>query len=93
MDSRINIQANLSRLEQAVKKMGAKIRSFDIGSPENKTIIELERAEGIVIYINDLETKEGLLHYKDIQVALFIPDHSRRNDLFDRTIHDGSKGN
>ena len=88
----INIQVDLSRLEVAVKKMGTAIQPFDLGNSESDIAIELERAEGVEIKLEDLEVKQGLLHYKDMQIVLFIPDHSRKRGLFEDAVNNGSKG-
>ena len=89
----VNIQVDLSPLEKAVKQMGTAIQPFNLGGAKNDIVIDLERAEGVEIKLEDLEVKQGLLHYRDMQVVLFIPDHSRWGGLFERTVNDGSKGN
>lgn len=92
MNNRINIQVDLSRLEEAVNKIVTEKRPVDMGNRQDKMRIELERAEGVEIDLNDLETRKGLLHYKGMQVVLFIPVHSWK-DSFNRAVIDGSKGN
>ncbi|MFK0570695.1 HNH endonuclease [Endozoicomonas sp.] len=92
MSQPMNIQVNLSDLRAAAEQMGAEKRRHDLGAGDD-TAIQLERAEGIEISLADLETREGLLHYKDMQVVLFIPDHSRRQGFFEKAVDDGSKGN
>ncbi len=88
----MKLNVDFSQLHDAVRRMGAKERTFDLESELSPIdTIDGDLKRGIAIDAGELEyIDKGLLSYKGRQVLLYIQDHSGR---VDDALIDGSKGN
>ncbi|ADJ27697.1 HNH endonuclease [Nitrosococcus watsonii] len=87
----MKLNADLSALHAAVRRMGAEPVAFSLerqAKPLDSIDIKLE--EGIALPLNEVEIHNGLLSYQGRQVLLYIQDHGNR---IKKLLEEGSKGN
>jgi hypothetical protein len=87
------LTVDFSRLEQAIKTMGADLIEFEVS---NKVIpiepIDKQLGEGFEVSFEDIEFETGLASYQGRQVLLYIKDHSYNNKIYG-VLKDGALGN
>ena len=85
------LNVDFSALHDAVRKMGAEQRDFDVGRielPIDPIDLQLER--GIELPdLNDIEIDNGLLSYKGRQILLYIQDQGSK---ITEVLQEGDKG-
>lgn len=95
MSSLMRLEIDLSRLMDAVRRMGAEsVKVGDVVGINNPPLdpINIELGDGIEVHLSNIDVHEdtGLLTYKKHQILLYIQDHGKN---FQNAYEDRREGN